>query len=306
MILAAFRTFTFLRACLNFTSKSHTYMQSLKQRYLKLLKLSLTDIHRQQNGEYKPILENLDVENLELPIYIKDLLEDMSKMGRVRGYVLCKKTINNEKVRQSGLDWPTYAETMIGIKRLNNIQFCAKQIFKDNIPGDFIETGVWRGGASIFMRALLEVFQVENKRVWVADSFRGLPKPNAEKYPEDKTDSLYMNKYLQVSMAEVKNNFKKYDLLDDRVKFLKGWFKDTLPTLKEETFSLVRLDGDMYESTINALDNLYPRLSVGGYLIVDDFALDNCRAAVEDYRKKHHITDEMIKVDWSGVYWKKS
>ncbi len=281
-------------------------MPSLRQRYLKLLKLSLTDIHRQEKGEYKPILENLDLKNLELPVYIKTLLQDMSEIGHRKGYMLCRKTRNNENVREVGFDWPTHAETMVGMKRLNNIQFCAKQIFKDNIPGDFIETGVWRGGASIFMKALIEAFEVEDKVVWLADSFEGLPKPDSEKYPEDKTDTLYMNKYLRVSVEEVKDNFKKYDLLDDRVKFLKGWFKDTLPTLKEETFSLIRLDGDMYESTINALDNLYPRLSVGGYLIVDDYALDNCKAAVEDYRKKHHITDEIIKVDWTGVYWRKS
>ncbi len=281
-------------------------MPSLRQRYLNLLKASLTDIHRQQAGEYKPLLDNLDVKSLDLPVYIKGLLEDMSKMGKQKGYTLCKKTKDNSLSRELGMDWPTHAETMIGLKRLNNIEFCARQVFKNNIPGDFIETGVWRGGASIFMRALLEAFRVKDKIVWVADSFQGLPKPDIERYPEDNQDNLFMNKALRISLPQVKNNFKKYDLLDNQVKFLKGWFKDTLPTLKEETFSLVRLDGDMYESTINGLDNLYPRLSVGGYLIIDDFALDNCKAAVEDYRKKHQIKDKIIKVDWTGVYWQKT
>jgi len=82
---------------------------------------------------------------------------------------------------------------------------------------------------------------------------------------------------------------------------------ETLPTLSDQTWSLLRLDGDMYESTLVALEHLYPRLSPGGYVIVDDYgAVQGCRQAVEDYRAGNGVTDELIEVDWTGVFWKKT
>ena len=105
----------------------------------------------------------------------------------------------------------------------------------------------------------------------------------------------------------MKYNFKKYDLLDEQVRFIKGWFKDSLPSAPIERLALLRLDGDMYESTMDALVHLYPRLSRGGYVIVDDFnTVKACRLAVEDFRTKHSIKDEMISIDSESIYWKKS
>lgn len=193
--------------------------------------------------------------------------------------------------------------TMIGYKRLTNIEEIIKDIVAKKIKGDVIETGVWRGGACIFMRKLLNELN-SKKIVYVADSFEGLPKPD-EKYIHDKGDTHYSVPVLAVSLEEVQSNFERYGLLEN-VTFLKGWFKDTLPTLKNE-FSFIRLDGDMYESTINALDNLYPKLSIGGYCIIDDYGIvKGCNHAVTDYRNTHGITDELIPIDGSGVYWKKT
>lgn len=208
--------------------------------------------------------------------------------------------------REQGYDWPSQAHSMIGIKRMDNIQYCAEKIFSESISGDFIETGVWRGGASIFMRALLKSYNIKDKNVWVADSFEGLPAPNEKKYPQDK--GRYLNTYseLTVSLESVKSNFLKYGLLDDQVKFLKGWFKDTLPVAPIDKISLLRLDGDLYESTMDSLKYLYPKLSIGGYIIIDDYgALKPCREAVNDYRNSHNITEEVLPIDWAGVYWKR-
>ncbi|MCU0285013.1 MAG: TylF/MycF family methyltransferase [Acidobacteria bacterium] len=211
----------------------------------------------------------------------------------------------DETKYREGKGWPLFAETMIGLTRLDNIQYCVEKIIVDNIPGDFIETGVWRGGAVIFMRALLKVYQENERLVWVADSFSGLPKPNENVYPQDKGDQHYRWDDLKVSLDTVKQNFAKYGLLDDRVKFLKGWFKDTLPTAPIEKLALLRLDGDIYESTMDALVHLYPKLSPGGFIIIDDFINQSCVKAVHDYREKHHITAEIKKIDWTGVYWEK-
>lgn len=212
----------------------------------------------------------------------------------------------NLELREKGYDGPQIAHTMIGLVGLNNIQFCIEDILKNNIPGDFIETGVHRGGATIFMRAMLKAYNIINRIVWVADSFEGLPKINEEKYPEDKQlENLHYVEQLKVSLDIVKNNFKKYDLLDNQVKFLKGWFKDSLPKAPIQKLALLRLDGDYYESTMDALTSLYPKLAVGGYVIVDDYHLTPCVSAIRDYRNLHDINDKIEKAD-HRAYWKKT
>ena len=209
--------------------------------------------------------------------------------------------------RAEGRDWPAHAHTMIGLKRLDSLQSCVEDVLARGVPGDLIETGVWRGGASIFMRAVLKAYGVNDRRVWVADSFEGLPAPDPEKYPADAGDRLHEFKELAVPLEEVKANFARYGLLDDQVRFLKGWFRDTLPNAPIERLAVARLDGDMYESTTDALVNLYPKLSAGGYLIVDDYGCyASCRQAVHDYREAHGVTDEIREIDWTGVYWQKS
>jgi O-methyltransferase len=213
----------------------------------------------------------------------------------------------DESKRINGIDHPTYAHTMIGLKRLDNLQFCIENILANNTPGDFIETGVWRGGAVIFMRGVLKAYSDHKRFVWAADSFEGLPMPDIDRYPADEGDLHHENKFLAVSLEQVKANFEKYGLLDEQVKFLKGWFKDTLPNASIKNLALIRLDGDMYESTMDALTHLYPKLSKGGFLIVDDYgAIPSCRQAIEDYRRANFITDEIKTIDWTGVYWQRS
>lgn len=205
-----------------------------------------------------------------------------------------------------GKVWPETGETMIGYQRLNNIEFCIQEIIRNQIGGDLIETGVWRGGACIFMRAMLQAYGVTNKNVWVADSFEGLPKPNPASYPADLGDTLYTFRELAVSVEEVRKNFDKYNLLDDQVIFLKGWFKDSLPTAKIQKLALLRIDGDMYESTIDVLYHLYPKLSTGGYCIIDDWgAIPACKKAVDDFRRVYNIAEEIQIIDWTGIFWKK-
>src|SRR4051812_29764219 len=175
------------------------------------------------------------------------------------------------EMRLIGKDWPVNGTTMIGMKRLDNLQHCISEVIESGVPGDLIETGVWRGGASIFMRGMLRAHGVTDRAVWVADSFRGIPPPNADEYPPDEGNRMHMRDFLAVSLADVQANFERFGLLDDQVRFLEGWFRDTLPTVRDRRWAVVRLDGDLYESTINGLENLYPGLSPGGYLIVDDY-----------------------------------
>jgi len=231
----------------------------------------------------------------------------ISKVFNAAGVTLVRTNTYSYRMREKGLDWPPYAHTMIGLMRLNNLQDCVEDILKSNVRGDLIETGVWRGGATIFMRAILHAYNVVDRCVWVADSFQGLPAPNPTKYPADEGDRHHTVRQLAISIEEVRQNFTKYGLLDGQVRFLKGWFSETLPKADIKHLALIRLDGDMYESTMDALVNLYPKLSPGGYVIVDDWgAVDACRRAVEDYRAKHSISNEIHPIDGKGVYWKRS
>jgi O-methyltransferase len=200
-------------------------------------------------------------------------------------------TIFNPESRTRGLDWPTTAFTMIGLERLNNLHGCIENALHDNIPGDLIETGVWRGGACIFMRAVLKAHDVTDRIVWVADSFQGLPSPDPPKE-------------LAIPLADVQHNFESYGLLDDQVQFLPGWFEDTLPGPVEQ-LAVLRLDGDLYTSTIQVLDSLYPKLSSGGYVIIDDYGLQGCKDAVSAYREKNEVTEPIEQIDDYGVFWKK-
>jgi O-methyltransferase len=216
--------------------------------------------------------------------------------------------VKNQKFSPSDLKegkvWPSQATTMIGIKRLDNLQYCIEQVLSDKIPGDFIETGVWRGGACIFMSGVLSAYNVINRKIFVADSFQGIPLPDDD-YPIDQSNNWHKEKYLSVSLDEVIENFRKYDLLSEQVFFLEGFFKNTLPNAKIDCLSILRLDGDLYSSTYESLEYLYPKLSVGGYCIIDDYSLDNCMMAVNDYRNKNGIGDELLEIDWTGRFWRK-
>ena len=196
---------------------------------------------------------------------------------------------------------------MVGLRRLENVQRCMLEVLRTGVPGDFIETGVWRGGTTIFMRGILKAYGVTDRVVWVADSFEGLPPPDGSKYPADSGDVHWTFEELAISIDDVKRNFEKYGLLDDQVRFVKGWFRDTLHVAPISRLAILRLDGDMYESTMDALTALYDNVSSGGFVIVDDYGcVPGCRAAVEDFRKARSITDPISEIDWTGVYWKKA
>jgi O-methyltransferase len=208
--------------------------------------------------------------------------------------------------RHGAFAWPVRAHTMIGRTRLRNLRELVEQTIRDDIPGDYIETGAWRGGACILMRGVLAAYDVRDRRVFCADSFEGLPQPDRRGYPADKGDRLFAFEDLAIPEDQVRRNFAAYDLLDDQVVFLKGLFKDTLPRLRPGRFALLRLDGDMYESTIDGLLHLYDLLSPGGFVIVDDYGvLKSCRAAVHDFIEQRGLQVDMQKVDHAAVWWRK-
>jgi len=240
--------------------------------------------------------------DLMIKILVNSIYEDPGIPGSYNGH-----EAYDERRRAVGGDWPRTAHTMVGVARLNNLKDLVERTIREEVPGDYIETGVWRGGCCILMRAILSTYDDRQRKVYVADSFEGLPAPKPETYPADADDPPFLrHPALTVSEAQVRKNFTKYGLLDNQVVFIRGFFSDTLPELAAQTFALLRLDGDMYESTIVALESLYPKLSSGGYIIIDDYgAVEGCRKAVDDYRARHSIDAPLNVIDWGGVWWRK-
>lgn len=198
------------------------------------------------------------------------------------------------------------SHTMIGEKRLDNIRLCIETVLEENVKGDFVETGIWRGGACIFMRGILKAYDVKDRIVWAADSFDGVPAPSLA---QDANFDISKSKLpvLAVPIEEVKELFQRYGLLDNQVQFLKGWFKDTLGNAPIDKISMLRLDGDLYESTMDALNPLYGKVQPGGFVIVDDYGTcPPCKAAVNDFRKQHNIDDPLIEIDRQSVFWRKT
>jgi O-methyltransferase len=199
-----------------------------------------------------------------------------------------------------------YCYTMLGQKRLENVEFAVRTIIEEGIPGDLVECGVWRGGSVVFMRGLLAAHDVTDRVVWVADSFEGLPPPvlapdvalgldlSREHFPS-----------LAIDLETVRRAFAAHGLLDAQVRFLEGWFCDTLPTSPIERLALLRVDGDLYSSTTDALTALYDRVSPGGFIVVDDYFLPNCRKAVDEFIVARKITASIERIDWTGIYWRK-
>jgi O-methyltransferase len=256
----------------------------MRTAYLELLKLCLCDLAGARTLSVSPAR---DTRQPDSEVRSREL--DDSELG----------------LRVGGLDWPFSGLTMVGLVRLDDLQACIESVVADGVEGDVIEAGAWRGGAAILARATLDSIGADERTVWVADSFRGLPAPDPGAFPENRPLDLSRVGFLAVSLEEVRSYFARFGC-EQGVEFVEGYFNETLPTLRDRHWSVIRLDGDTYEATWVGLDSLYPGLSAGGYLVIDDYGtISECRAAVHDYRREHEITEPIEKIDFSGIRWRK-
>jgi len=268
--------------------------------------------------------ENMPGRDLYLDLLKKCLINSIYEDAPAPFFIDGESTNQYSSERRSaGRDWPTKAHTMIGLHRLNNLQSLAKRVLEDGIEGDFLEAGVWRGGATIFMRGILKAYSVRDRLVWVADSFCGFPpvdKVSSRSFtsPQLRTavngveasdphwKSVLETLRTGTTLEDVKRNFERYDLLDEQVRFLPGFFSDTLPSGPVKKIAILRADGDLYDSTYQILDNLYPRVSLGGYVIIDDYhTFSECRQAAHDYLSATRKVVELEDIDADAVFWQK-
>jgi hypothetical protein len=215
------------------------------------------------------------------------------------------------------LKWDAY-------ERMKRVEAVYAEIRKNGVVGDMIECGVWRGGITIWMKALLTAYGDTSRRVWVSDSFAGVPNAARQKqHPAFKgipstirdmdikqwgghvvepglNGKMTKKNILTVEGKHVEDNFKRFGLLDDRVKFIQGYFNDTLPTIRDHglrKISILRVDGDLYSSTLDVLENLYPYVTPGGYVIFDDYPLPQSARAIHDFFKKWGLDQKLLKTD---------
>lgn len=164
---------------------------------------------------------------------------------------------------------------------LNNIDFIAEHI-KD-IDGDIVECGVWKGAMFSYMATVFP-----NRTMWAYDSFEGVP--------QNKEHTKYVDRYeaydikwstccpeLSADVTFLQKSFIKYNIPNtERIHIIKGWFKDTLPNATHK-IALLRVDGDLYSSTYEALEYLYPLVVSGGFVIFDDYSIHESKKAVHEY-----------------------
>ncbi|MDD5711942.1 MAG: PqqD family peptide modification chaperone [Smithellaceae bacterium] len=200
-----------------------------------------------------------------------------------------------------------FPHTMLGLSGLDNLERCAEQVFAEEIPGDFLEAGVCQGGAAIFLRALQVAFGQEDRRVWVADSFQGLPAPQTKVDRASGIDFSESNMPgVAFSLQGVRDNFLRYNLLDEGVLFLPGWFEETLRRAAIGPLAILRLDADLYSSTQEVLECLYDKVLPGGFVIIDDYGIyPFCRQAVDEFRQERSIRAPLTYADRTVVYWRK-
>ncbi len=284
-------------------SSSPSREDALRDRYLWLLKRALVNLIYPE--------DELRIEHLEEPSpagpgtidrqrYLRDI-------GLVRPDLLedLKAAKTDGRVRRGQA--ARFSHTMIGLVRLDNLERCAEAVFRENVPGDFLEAGVCRGGAAIFLRALQVAHEQAGRATWAADSFQGLPKPSADVDLAMAMDySEARQPWLSFDLDTVTEHFRRYDLLDENVMFLPGWFADSLPSAPVQRLAVLRIDADLYQSTREALESLYDKVSPGGFVIIDDYgAFEACRRAVDAFRGRHGVQAPLRRIDWSGVFWKK-
>lgn len=215
-----------------------------------------------------------------------------------------------------------YVYSMLSKDGLSNIEDCVNCVLNDKVRGDFVEAGIWRGGTGILMKSILNEYKCRDRKVFLLDSFEGMENIadtgssiTQNNHPIDVLCSHALNdieKYfgqtlIETSVDEVEHNLKHFGCWDDNVVLVKGWFTDDYPFDQIREISVLRLDCDYYYPTMVCLEHLYDKISVGGFIILDEYYLEFMgeRLAVDDFRHRRGITTPVVRVDKGIGYWRK-
>lgn len=273
---------------------------ALRRRYLDLLSSALVNLVYPEH--------DLRIDELEECRPAGDRLEYERRMRDLR-YREPEKFAAIVQHKTNGSSWKRrparFAHTMIGLCRLDTLEYCAAWIFANGIAGDFVEAGVLQGGASIYLRALQITYGQPARSTWLCDSFAGPPPPTDT---ADRELAAGFNEpaepWLAASIQAVRDNFATYDLLSENVRFVEGLFAESLPDAPIDDIAILRLDAGLYDATTDVLENLYDKVSPGGFIVIDDYnTYEPCRRAVDDFRVRRGIEMPLKRADWNSAYW---
>ena len=199
--------------------------------------------------------------------------------------------------------------TMVATESLMDLALQVEHVLAHDIPGDFVECGVWRGGASFLMAELLRSAGVQNRKVWLFDSFDGLPPPTTIDGPAaidyaERTDSPSYFDNCRASLDQVQQAAAELGLAS-YTEFVKGWFDETLPAHRARIgpIALLRIDCDWYSSVRCCLDNLYDQVSKRGFVVLDDYyTWDGCAAAVHEFLGRRGLPNRIESSPSDGIY----
>jgi O-methyltransferase len=197
--------------------------------------------------------------------------------------------------------------SLVSKERFDNIDYIAKILETDNIKGDIVETGIWRGGMVAY---LSQIFP--NRKIYGCDSFEGCQNPKDGKYIVAGETHNY-GKYYGGTLDDVKENLNSLNIDYSNIIFIKGWFRDTMINFPSDKIALLRLDGDSYSATLEVLDELYCKVVKGGFVIIDDYMIPECRAALNKFleNKKNIMLlspNDNLPLHGRiehGIYWRK-
>jgi O-methyltransferase len=246
------------------------------------------------------------------PLHINDVTLNFPEDYKLHQEVINLIKKNNEKIYLSDIifimKYKKFVErddvySMGDIQEIQLIEECINNIIKNNIEGDIIEAGVWKGGMAMWMKNLLNYYG-DNRKLWLFDTFGIFPE---SLYDKDKkihllTEYLFSKKY---DINDVRNNFKKLNLLDDTINFVVGDFKDTVPKTDISKIAILRLDSDYYDATLIMLEKYYFKIVKGGYIIIDDYNNEylGAKEAILFFRNKYNIMETIINKGNGYVYW---
>ncbi len=291
----------------------HPSLSATRDRYLRLLRKALVNelyIELEAQLVYAVLCashhETPELNQLTAARGNRELIEHLRELKH-DGDTLVLKGIDGHgrSVPDASLrNHAEFAHTMIGCQRLDKLRDCIETILEEDIPGDLLQAGCWRGGSAVFMRGVLAASGCSGRKLWVADSFQGLPES------AESPDSGYeMDKsvlpVLSVSLEEVRELFRRYELLDDQVRFIEGWFGESLAKQPPAPLALLHIDADLYLSTRDVLENCHDRVSSGGFVIVDDYGiLPPCREAVDEFLAQAGLGVQLQTVGKHAVCWR--
>ena len=288
-------------------------MKTSAERYISLLKSSVMN-QLYVELEAQLIYAVLCASHREIPVL--DKLQSMRVDEALLNHLYQLKDSGDSIVLQSldrkGEPFPDdslrnyteFAHTLLGRDRLDHLEKCIRTIFAEKIQGDFLQAGCWRGGSAIFLQGLQHALGKGCRKFWIADSFQGLPKSEHaadQGFPMDKSVLPFLN----VDRAQVESLFQRYDLWDENIEILEGWFEETLNCPPIQSLSLLHIDADLYSSTKCVLESCYQLVTEGGFVVIDDYGkLPPCKEAVDEFLAKQRLAPSLEAIGEHAVGWR--